>query len=148
MPDRCAIYRSRRRAVQTEQAGNVTVDREMRSSELSLEEKRKEPVAEGVAALEGALPGRVPLSGVGKRMAWDVLLDHLDVTDVRSALRGIGAGGGAGGELRPSSAGNIAFCSAESSALMAVNFIAPFVLRGGLLEVDGGRLSRSSASFG
>ncbi|HEY1519424.1 MAG TPA: hypothetical protein VGF91_23545 [Solirubrobacteraceae bacterium] len=111
----------------------------MQAREVLFQDERKELVAEGVAALEAALPGGVPPRGVGKRMVWDVLLDDLDVTDVRAALRDIGAG--AGGELRPSSAGNIAFCSAESSALMAVNFLAPFVSRAGLLGLDRGALS-------
>lgn len=110
----------------------------MEAAELSLLDRREALVADGKAALEAALPNGVPPRGVGRRTVWDVLLGHLAVTDVREALRGIAAG--AGGELRPSKAGNMAFCSAESSALMAVNFLAPFASREGLLGADPGDL--------
>lgn len=76
-----------------------------------------------VGALEGCLPVGAPVRGGGGRSVWDVLVDDLVVADVRAALRGIAAG--AGGELKPTRAGNVSFCSAESSALMAVNFLAP-----------------------
>ena len=59
--------------------------------------------------------------------------------DVRAALQGVRAG--AGGELTPTKRGNLRFCSAESSALMAVNLLAPFNSRGGLLGLSGGALS-------
>lgn len=75
-----------------------------------------------LGVLEERLPEGVPARRGGGRAVWDVLVDDLAVVDVRAALRGIAAG--AGGELRPSKAGNVAFCSAESSALMAVNFLA------------------------
>jgi hypothetical protein len=66
----------------------------------------------------------------------DVLVDGLSVGDARAALRQVRAG--AGGELTPSRGGNVSFCSAESSALMAVNFLAPFLSRGGLLGLADG----------
>jgi len=93
----------------------------------------------GVAALEAALPDGVPPRGLGKRAVWDVLVDGADSADLRAGLRELTAG--AGGELKPTSAGNIPFCSAESSALMAVNFLAPFASRAGLLGARRGTLS-------
>jgi hypothetical protein len=111
----------------------------MKAGGLSPEVRGKELAIEAVAALEVALPEEVPSRGSGKRAVWDVLLNRLDVADVRSALRGVGAG--AGGELRATRLGNSAFCSAESSALMAVNFLAPFVSRPGLIGAERGRLT-------
>lgn len=106
---------------------------------LSPEVRGKELAVDAVPALEAALPDGVPPRGSGKRAVWDVLLDRLAVADVRCALRGVSAG--AGGELRATRLGNFAFCSAESSALMAVNFLAPFASRPGLLGANRGTLT-------
>lgn len=100
---------------------------------------RTELLAEAVKALEGALPPMTPARIGAGRSPWDVLLDGLEVRDVREALRGLQRG--AGGELKPSRGGNVRFCSAESSALMVVNFLAPFISRPGLLGMSHGTLS-------
>jgi hypothetical protein len=104
-----------------------------------LDERSELLVSDGVAALEASLSVGVPARRSGKRTVWDVLMDRLEVTDVRAALRDLMRG--PGGELQPSSVGNIPFCSAESSALLAVNFLAPFVSRGGLMGAKRGVLS-------
>lgn len=103
------------------------------------ERARGRLLSAAVGALEGALPsGTVARRGAG-RDVWDVLAPHLTIGDVQPALGAIH--GGPGGELSATSAGNIAFCSAESSALMAVNFLAPFGSRGGFLGLPAGVLS-------
>ena len=91
-----------------------------------------------VSGLEGALPVGTPARVGSGRAVWDVLCEHLRVGDVQSALRAIARG--PGGELTPSAAGNVPLCSAESSALMAVNFLAPFSARRGLLGLGPGSL--------
>ena len=90
-----------------------------------------------VSGLEGALPAGTPARVGSGRAVWDVLCEHLRVGEVQSALA---VARGPGGELTPSAAGNVPFCSAESSALMAVNFLAPFSARGGLLGLGPGSL--------
>jgi hypothetical protein len=87
------------------------------------ETRRRKLCAEATARLESALPGGTPDRGSGRRRLDHVLIDHLTIGDVRAALYALDAG--PGGELRPSAKGNIAFCSAESSALMTVNFLGP-----------------------
>jgi hypothetical protein len=91
-----------------------------------------------VSGLEGALPRGTPGRVRSGRAVWDVLCEHLRVGDVRPALRAVARA--PGGELTPSTAGNVPFCSAESSALMAVNFLAPFSAAGGLLGLGPGAL--------
>src|ERR1700704_55072 len=92
-----------------------------------------------VSALERALPAGAPPRADPRRSVWDVLVDGLDVRDVRAALQGVR--GGAGGELTPTRRGILRFCSADSSALMTVNLLAPFNSRGGLRGLAGGALS-------
>src|SRR4051812_44921245 len=75
------------------------------------------------AALENALPDDTPARVDADRAIDDVLVDGLADVDVQAALSGIQ--GGAGGELKATARGNVPMCSAESSALMAVNFLAP-----------------------
>ncbi len=53
---------------------------------------------------------------VGMRRELGEVWNYLSVVDVRAAIRGIAAG--AGGELTPPEAGNVGFCSADSSALI------------------------------
>lgn len=91
-----------------------------------------------VSGLEGALPVGTPARVGSGRAVWDVLCEHFRVGDVQSALGAIARG--PGGELTSSAAGNVPLCSAESSALMAVNFLAPFSARGGLLGLGPGSL--------
>jgi hypothetical protein len=74
-------------------------------------------------ALENALPDGTPARVDAGRAIDDVLVDGLPGDKLKAALDGIG--GGAGGELKPTARGNVPMCSAESSALMAVNFLAP-----------------------
>lgn len=74
-------------------------------------------------ALENALPDGTPLRVGAGRAIGDVLVGGLIERQVQAALGDIG--GGAGGELKPTARGNVPMCSAESSALMAVNFLAP-----------------------
>jgi hypothetical protein len=91
-----------------------------------------------VRGLEGALPAGTPGRVGSGRAVWDVLCEHLRVGEVRSAVGAVARG--PGGELTPSASRNVPFCSAESSALMAVNFLAPFTARGGLLGLGPGAL--------
>ncbi|MGO9753298.1 MAG: PGN_0703 family putative restriction endonuclease [Solirubrobacteraceae bacterium] len=102
------------------------------------EQDRQELLLATVSGLEGALPAGTPARAGSGRAVWDVLCEHLRVGDVRSALGAIARG--PGGELAPSAAGNVPFCSAESSALMTVNFLAPFSARGQLLGLGPGAL--------
>lgn len=88
------------------------------------EARRGQLLAAVVDRLETALPDGTPSRVGARRGVWDVLCADLTVGDVSGALRSIAAG--PGGELTPTAAGNIAMCSAESSALMAVNFLAGF----------------------
>lgn len=92
-----------------------------------------------VAGLEASLPIGTPPRSESGRTIWDALADHLTVADVRPALRAIVAG--PGGELTPTRAGNVAMCSAESSALKAVNLLAGFAARSGLLGRPASALS-------
>jgi hypothetical protein len=107
--------------------------------ELEFEAARAALLSAAVASLEGALPEGTPARRGAGRAPWDVLLPALSVGEVQPALRAISRG--AGGELSATSAGNIAFCSAESSALMAVNFLAPFISREGLFGLPTGTLA-------
>jgi hypothetical protein len=81
--------------------------------------------------LAAGLPEGTPSWTSGTRDVWDVVADDLTVSEVRPALRALAAG--PGGELCKDENGNAPFHAAWSSALMAVNFLAPFALRGGLL---------------
>lgn len=109
------------------------------AGELEFEAGRAALLAAAIAALEGALPEGTPARRGAGRAPWDVLLPALSVGEVQPALRAISRG--AGGELSATNAGNIAFCSAESSALMAVNFLAPFISREGLFGLPTGALT-------
>jgi hypothetical protein len=104
----------------------------------TFEQRRKQLLAAIVEALEGALPPDTPARTGAYRGVWDALADHLRVDDVRPALRSLARG--PGGELTPTAAGNVSMCSAESSALIAVNFLAPFAARAGLLGRPAGSL--------
>lgn len=77
-----------------------------------------------VDRLEADLPAGTPGRVSRGRGIWDVLCTHLTIGEVQAALRSIAAG--PGGELTPTAAQNVAMCSAESSAQMAVNFLAGF----------------------
>lgn len=109
-----------------------------RQEDQVFEDARQALLLATVAGLEGALPVGTPARVGSGRAVWDVLCEHLQVGDLRPALGAIARG--PGGELMPSAAGNVPFCSAESSALMAVNFLAPFSARGGLLGLGPGSL--------
>ena len=110
------------------------------SAELQdLKQRRSALLGAAVSALEAALPAGAPARRGAGRMVWEVLADHLRVSDVRGALRAIASA--PGGELAPTTAGNVSMCSAESSALMVVNFLAPFVSRGELFGLSDGTLA-------
>ena len=104
----------------------------------TFEQRRQKLLNAVVAALEGAFPPGTPARVGEARAIWDVLADELRVNDIRHALRALARA--PGGELSPTAAGNVAMCSAESSALMAVNFLAPFAARAGLLGHPAGSL--------
>lgn len=104
-----------------------------------MEIRRRQPLEAVVDALERALPASAPPRVGAGRAIWDVLADHLRVEDVRDALNSLARA--PGGELTPTAAGNVAMCSAESSALMAVNFLAPFGRREGLFGRPAGSLA-------
>ena len=110
----------------------------MPSDAERFEQRRRELLTVIVDALEGALPSAIRMRTGAGRAIWDVIADHLRVGDVREPLRSLARG--PGGELTPTPAGNVATCSAESSALMAVNFLAPFATRDGLLGRPAGSL--------
>jgi len=106
----------------------------------AFEARRVQLLAAVVHRLETGLPDGTPGRVGAARGVWDVLCADLTVGDVRGALRSIASG--PGGELTPTAAGNIAMCSAESSALMAVNFLAGFPPDHSILPgVLGGTLS-------
>ncbi|MEJ7894713.1 MAG: hypothetical protein WKF94_18935 [Solirubrobacteraceae bacterium] len=95
-------------------------------------EKRRRKMLRAVAAnLEGVLPPGTPVREGGKRGVWHALADHLRVDELREPLQAIAAG--PGHELRETGTGQVAMGSVESSALMTVNFFAPFAKRAGSL---------------
>jgi hypothetical protein len=106
---------------------------------LEFEAARAALPSAAITSLEGALPEGTPARRGAGRAPWDVLLPALSVSEVQPAVRAVSRG--AGGELSATSAGNIAFCSAESSALMAVNFLAPFISYEGLFGLPTGTMS-------
>lgn len=89
--------------------------------------------------LDAGLPAGTPTWQSGLRRVWDVLTDDLTVADVRPALAALASG--AGQELSGEENGRAPFLAPWSSALMAVNFLAPFASRDGLFEIVGGKLA-------
>jgi hypothetical protein len=86
---------------------------------LRVELRRK-----AVGALERRLvDAGIPVKG-GGRTVEDVLVAGLSPEAETRALEDLAAGGG--GELQPAKDGTIAFCSADSSAAIALNTFAPF----------------------
>lgn len=90
-------------------------------------------------ALSAGLPAGTPSWRSGSRRVWDVLLDDLTIEDVRPALAALASG--AGEELSGEERGQAPFLAPWSSALMAVNFLAPFGSRDGLFDAVGARLT-------
>jgi hypothetical protein len=97
------------------------------------------PVRVVQRTLEAGLQEETPSWQSGERDARDMLCGGLTVADARSALRAIATG--AGNELTSDEHGCTPFCVPWSSALMAVNFLAPFGSRAGLLGMRCGGLT-------
>jgi hypothetical protein len=103
----------------------TSIDSEGRVSTVSFDRLRDTLRYQIAGALENAMPKRT--HGLDDREVCDTLAGHLEVGDTQAALRMISAG--AGRELRRNEWGRVPMCSAHSSALMALNFLAPFVSR-------------------
>jgi hypothetical protein len=104
------------RAAQRDTSEWCTQPRRMDAvGKLEFEAARAALLSAAITSLEGALPEGTPARRGAGRAPWDVLLPALSVSEVQPAVRAISRG--AGGELSATSAGNIAFCSAESSAI-------------------------------